>query len=275
MFKILKWSVVGLLVLTGGAWLVFGSHAGSYVHTAASEIRKGIHEQIGVEFELKRAESLIREVEPQLHRAKRQVAQAEVDLERTQEEIEDLEQKVAAGDRKLRQATASVGGDGGSGFALADLASRRAELRLERLFDSHRHNVELLETKRALAERQQRTVEASRARLDSMRVEKARLEDTIVALRTQKRNQDAMAATARSVELDATPLRKAREVLDDIKNRLAVNQKMIEADRRFDVDPVQEPDRNVRAEIQEWYRDGGDAASAGRGGSALETIEIR
>lgn len=267
MLKLLKLSAIGLVVAAGGAWLVFGSHTGSYLRTAANEVRAGIHEQVPVEFELKRVESLIQQIEPQLHDARREVAQAEVDLDRVEQDIERLTEEVERGDQKLRHVTASLSGEGEARYALASYQRNRAELQLERLFDAHRNNVALLEAKQKLVVRQQATVEAARNRLDAVRIEKARLEDMVVALRTQKRNLDAMAASARTIELDETPLGKAREALEEVKNRLDVAQKMIEDDLLMAAEPQQTSDRDILSEVQAWMAEG-------QGGEPQRLIEV-
>ncbi|MBK8977958.1 MAG: hypothetical protein IPM29_18785 [Planctomycetes bacterium] len=268
MLKMLKWSVIGLVVLAGGAWLVFGSHAGSYLHTAAREIRQGVHDQIPVEFELKRAEALIHEIEPQLHTARRELAQAEVDLARLQDDVEHLEGEVQRGEQQLRHVSATLRGNGEARYTLAGMERSRLQLQLERTFDTHQNNVALLEGKRALIERQQRAVEAARQRVEAVRIEKARLEDMVATLRTQKRNLDAMAASARTFEFDDSPLGQAREVLDDIKNRLDVAQKMLEDDLLFAGEPVGAPNRDILSEVDAFF---GSAAPGGR----TETVEIR
>lgn len=254
MLKLLKLSAIGLVVAAGASWLVFGSHTGSYLRTAAAEVRAGFHDQVPVEFELKRAESLIQQIEPQLREARRELAQSEVDLERVEQDIDRLTDEVTTGDDRLRNVTASLSGGGevGARYALASHQRNRAELQLERLFDSHRNNVALLQAKQKLVVRHQQTVDASRNRLDAIRVEKARLEDMVVALRMQKRNLDAMAASARTIELDDTPLSRAREALEEVKNKLDVHQKMVEDDLLFAAEPQQLSDRDIIAEVQTW-----------------------
>ena len=252
MLKFVKWTVIGTAAVVGAGYLFFGSHVGSYIGTATDQIRRGISDSIPIEFELKRAATLVREIEPQLHDAKREVAQAEVDLENVRDEVERLGHDVEIGEKKLRTVSAAMTGEQAA-YQLASYDRTRVELDLERTFDAYRNNVALLKGKRGLIERQERAVAAARARLDAVRNEKARLEDMIAALTTQKRLVDAQAASSASLEIDDSALGRAREVLEDIKNRLDVAQRMLE-DEVFAADLGEGlSNRDITAEIQAFF----------------------
>ena len=256
MFKFLKWIAIGTVAVGAGGYLLFGSHIGSYIGTAANQIRQGISDSIPIEFELKRAANLVREIEPQLFDAKREVAQAEVDLERARDEVERLERDVKSGELRLRTASAAMSGEGAS-YQLASYDRTRVQLGLERTFDSYKNNLALLKGKRGLIERQERAVAAARVRLDAVRTEKARLEDMIGALTTQKRLVDAQAASSRSLEIDDSALSRAREVLDEIKNRLDVAQRMLE-DEVFPGEGASAAlNRDIASEIEAFFAEDG------------------
>lgn len=267
MFKLLKWTAIGVVTLVGTGYLVFGTEAGSYLHAATNEIREGIKDQIPIEFQIKRAEACIQEIEPQLDKARREVAQAEVDLERLEGDVSRLEGDVERGERKLRHVSAALSGDGAS-YQLAGFQRNRVEFDLERTFEAHKNNVALLKGKRALIDRQQRAVEAHRAHLDGIRTEKARLEDMVVALKTQKRQLDALAATSRTIDLDDTPLSRARALLEEVENQLNVSQKMIEDEIFIRTESEVAPQRDIANEVQAWLEGGEQDVE-------VETIEIR
>ncbi len=253
MLKILKWAVLGTVVLLAGGFLLFGNHLGSYVGTAVHEARRGVSDAIPIEFELERARDLIEAIEPELHEARREVAQAEVDLQNVRNEVERLEVDVELGSRKLRNVSASLASAGGA-VQLTSLDRRRVEFDLERTFDAFRNQEALLSGKRALIERQERAVEAARQRLDAVRVEKTRLEDLVATLTTQKRQLDALAASSRTIELDDSALGRARDVLSDIQTRLDVTQRMLEDEVYVGVDPMTElSGRDILSEIEAHF----------------------
>ncbi len=255
--KIVKLAVVGSLVVGVSGYALFGTHIGSYLGTAASSFRDGVAESIPIDFELKRAQSLIREIEPQLHDARRELAQSEVDLQNVQEDVSRLQKDVGNGERKLRAVSASMSGDT-AGFRLASHDRSRVELDLERTFESYKNHVALLEGKQKLIARQEKAVAAARSQLDAVRAEKARLEEMVASLTTQKRQLDALAASSRTIELDDTALGRARDVLDQVKRRLDVAQRMLEDEVFAAPDAV--PSRDIISEIHRYF--GAESASA-------------
>ncbi len=272
MFKLIQWTAIGAVVVAAGGYLLFGSNVGSYIGTAASSIRQGISDSIPVEFELKRARNLIHEIDPQLHDAKRDLAQAEVDLERVQQEVDRLQGDVDKGEKKLRNVSSALSrNDGQTTIALAGWDRRRVEIDLQRTFENHKNNLALLEGKRALIERQTRAVAAARDHLDAVRAEKSRLEDMVAALTTQKRQLDALAASSRSFDLDDTALGRAREVLDEVKNRLDVAQRMME-DEVFVDPPDAQPHGDIAKEVQQWFQQNDHSAPAAPAAAAMVEV---
>jgi hypothetical protein len=233
MLKLIKWSLIGVAGLGATTYFLFGDHAGSYISTMANSVRDGVRGQIPVEFELKRAERLIAEIDPQINTCRRDVARAEVELEELSQQIEDLEHTTARDERKLktgREVLSSNQGEVVYQFAGQSYHRSRIEADLARTLEVHRNNVTILSSKRALRDRQTAAVEAARQRLDAVRTQKARLEDQIAALKIQKRQLDAMVATSRKFDLDDTALSKAKEVLARVKSELDITQRMIEDD---------------------------------------------
>ncbi|MCC6783481.1 MAG: hypothetical protein IT457_11630 [Planctomycetes bacterium] len=273
MFKLLKWAVIGTVAVGGAGYVLFGTHVGSYLGTAATSLREGVAESIPIDFELKRAQNLIREIEPQLHDARRELAQSEVDLQAVQEDVGRLEKEVGVGERKLRAVSASMTGTS-SGFQFASHERSRVEIDLERTFEAYKNHVALLDGKKKLIARQERAVAAARLRLDAVRAEKARLEEMVASLSTQKRQLDALAASSKTIELDDTALGRAREVLDSVKNRLDVAQRMLE-DEIFAAPEGTTASRDIVGEITRYFGEG-EGACAEQGCTAEPmTIEIR
>lgn len=273
--KMLKWAVIGTVAVGAAGFAMFGRQFTSYFGTAARSLRDGVAESIPLEFELKRARNLIREIDPQLHDARRELAQAEVDLEGAESDVVRLEKEVQHGERKLRAVSAAFDGSA----PVVQLASHdrtRVELDLERTFEVYKNNRALLEGKRGLIERQQRAVTAARMRLEAVRNEKTRLEEMVASLTTQKRQLDALAASSKTIELDDSALGRARDVLDQVKRRLDVAQRMLE-DEVFASPSESSPRRDIVGEIQRYF--GGEESEDGRAcaesASAPITVEIR
>lgn len=234
--KMFKWTLISAVILGAGGLFLFGSHAGSYLHTVSNSVRNSVKEAIPVEFEIRRAERLIQAIDPEINECKREVARAEVDLEHLIDQVNRLKKTVIRQERKLKdgvellQTTAKF-----SSYTLGKhtYSRRRVEIDLERTLDVFKNNKAILTSKQKLIERQTMAVTASRTKLESVRTRKATLENTIATLKVQKQHLDALAASHKRYDLDDSALAKATKVLDDVKKRLDVTQKMIEADIFF------------------------------------------
>ena len=255
--KTLKWMLLGSVVLGGAGFLVLGTAFPSYVGTMASSVRDRIAGQIPIELELKRAENLIRQIDPQIDTCKRDLARAEVDLEELQSSVVRLEKVTGAEEKKLKVGARLLsGGDDGQVQLAADFGSRRrVSADLERTKDSFVNNTAILKTKKTLIERQTRAVDAAKQRLDAVRAERVALEDQVQSLKTQQLQVEALAAHSQRFDLDSTALSQAKEVIATVKKRLDVAQRMLENDIAFHGDPVtiEVDERNVLKEIQELF----------------------
>jgi chromosome segregation ATPase len=221
-------------------------------------MRESVAGSIPVDIELKRAESLIRQIDPQIDTCKRDLARAEVELEELQTSVVHLEKVVDGEERKLRTGAKLLSGDGsGAQVQLAsDLGSRRrVSVDLQRTKDSYVNNVAILKTKRTLIERQSRAVDAAKQRLLAVRTEREALEDQCRALKTQQMQVAALSAHSQRFDLDSTALSQAKEVIATVKKRLDVAQRMLENDMVFQGEPdeIAIESRDVVKEIHELF----------------------
>ena len=257
MFKLIKWSVIGAITLGAAGFFVFGDHFGSYFSTISDSVRDSIRGSIPVYVEIKRAENLIRAIDPEIDDCRREVACAEVELDHLVREVARLKKTVAKQERKLKNGSSLLTDAEVSSFELngSSYSRRRVEIDLGRTFKVYKNNKAMLKSKTALIERQTMAVSASGAKLDSVRSRKAELETTVAELKVQKQHLDALAASSRRFDLDDSALSKATEVLAKVKKRLDVAQKMIEDDI-FWTDGIKAenvPHRNILKEISKHF----------------------
>ena len=277
--KTFKWMLLGGAALGGAGFLFLGTDFPGYVGTFASSMRESVAGSIPVDIELKRAEGLIRQIDPQIDTCKRDLARAEVELEELQTSVVHLEKVVDGEERKLKTGAKLLSGDGGgSQVQLAsDLGSRRrVSVDLQRTKDSYVNNVAILKTKRALIERQSRAVDAAKQRLLAVRTEREALEDQVRSLKTQQMQVAALSAQSQRFDLDSTALSQAKEVIAAVKKRLDVAQRMLENDIGFHGEPVFEvgEQRDVVKEIHELFAPSRDGAQSRDASCAVVEIEL-
>ena len=255
--KLIKWTAIGVVGVAGVGYFMFGEHLGSYAETMTNSVRDSVRGKIPIEFELKRAGRLIKEIEPEITECKRDVARAEVELEHLVEQVARLEKRVAKQENKLRSGCNLLGDATPASYEFSGrhYSRRRIELDLERTFEAFKNNKALLKGKKMLIERQSTAVEAARGKLDAVRAEKVRLDHTIATLKAQSRQVEALAASSQRFDLDDTALSKAKEVLAKVRMRLDVAQKMIEDDIYFTegIQPDMTPNRDIVKEISQHF----------------------
>lgn len=245
-------------VLGGTGLLLFGTNLGSYLGTMAASVKEGVEGQIPVDFEIKRAEKLIMQIDPQIENCKRDVARAEVELEELQTSVTSLEKSVGMEERRLKGGARLLDDEGEAQASLASdtLTRRRVERDLRRTLDSYKNNAAILKTKRALIERQTEAVDVAKQRLVAVRAEKENLVDQVRSLRTQQQWIETIGASQKRFDLDDSALSQAKEALSKVQKRLDIAQKMLENDMVFHIDePVAEaqPPRDVLKEIRETF----------------------
>jgi len=260
--KTLKWMLLTGVVLGGTGFLFLGTAFPSYLTTMFSSVRESVAGQIPVELEIKRAEGLIAQIDPQIDSCKRDLARAEVELEELHRSIGHLQERVGYEEKKLRNGLELLSGNTNTNGNLeVSLASefgsrRRVHVDLQRTKDSYVNNVAILKTKRSLVERQTRTVEAAKHKLISVRTEREALEDQVRSLKTQKQQIEAMTASSSRFDLDSTALSQAKEVIATVRKRLDVAQRMLENDLVWNGDDSTSysfEQRDVRQEIEELF----------------------
>ena len=258
MFKLIKWTLIGAVGLGATGYFLLGDNVVSYVSTMASSVKDSVRGEIPIEFELKRAERLIKNIGPQIDRCKLDVARAEVRLDGLVDDVEQLTRSVASAERKLKVGEVQL--TSSAGQAYYELASgrhsrERVELDLERTLERLKTNTTAMKSKQALIKRETRSVSAARSKLDAVRSEEVRLKDLIGQLKTQKAQIDAMKTSSKNFALDDSALGDAKRVLSEVKDRLDVAQKMLEDDLFFEGGPRDHgvARRDIAKEIRAYF----------------------
>ena len=282
--KAVKYVVLSGAAFAGIGFLLFGTSFGSYFGTVASSVHESVESAIPVEFEIKRAENLILQIDPQIEQCKRDVARAEVELEELQASVQGLQKTVGTEEKRLQTGARLLGGETNASFVLTGdaMTKRRVERDLQRTMDSYKNNQKILEAKRSLIARQSEAVEVAKQRLAAVRQEKEVLVDQVRSLRTQEHWIETMGASQKRFDLDDSALSQAKEALAKVQKRLDVAQKMLENDMVANdvADPlaVVEPGRDVLREIREHFaheaHSGATVASDAAQGCATIEAEV-
>jgi chromosome segregation ATPase len=245
----------GLVMLGVGTFLLTGTSLGSYARTAYAQTVGYFKGQIPLEFQLERAKQLVSELGPDIHRAARDIAIEEVRVARLQQEVslaqkdqQEQETTILALREQVRkgETTYTIGS---RTFSLADL-----ERDLSRRFRSFRRASENLADKKKVLDAREAKLTAARETYQELLESKKELESEIESLDSQQKILEAK-KVAKRIVIDEGRFQIAREALAEVKERLAVDQKLIETEG-FTVDPVpaeELPPANLTQEIDTYF----------------------
>ena len=89
--SLVKKSVLGAALGAGTLFLVFGTHAPSYVKTAFHKVRQNVKESVDPQFEIDRARQDIENLKPMFDQNKETLARAEVEAENLEREVSTMQ----------------------------------------------------------------------------------------------------------------------------------------------------------------------------------------
>ena len=227
----------GLVLLGVGSYLLFGTSVGSYVRTGYVQAVGYCKGQIPVHFKIERARQLVHELHPDIHKAARDIAVEEVRIVRLKDEIaraekdrDDQQVAILAIRDQLKKGLASYT-VGGRQYSQADM-----ERDLARRFKSYKRVAESLEQRSSLLQARESKLVSARDTYQGLMETKKELEAEIEALDAEQKSLEAR-KVAKRIVIDDGRFQHARKALDDIKEQLSVDQKLIETEG-YMVDPV-------------------------------------
>ncbi|HYC76777.1 MAG TPA: hypothetical protein VEI02_04025 [Planctomycetota bacterium] len=262
----LKKILIGSAATLGVAFLLVGGSVFDHVSSLFGSARESVQEALPVEYELQRAEDMVRKIGPEVEKAKRTVAEEQVAIDELEAEIARIERRAEGAEEKVKLQNAALK-TGERTYVLGARSVGRAQLESEmRLaFDGLRDDRKLAEAKRRLLEARVASLSAAVRKLETVRSEETGLRTTIENLRARLRHTQAMEAVAGRMTLDDGALAKAKEILARCRKRIDVAAKMLENETGAVGSPASGPEtRDVCAEVDRFFdeeRRGAEASS--------------
>jgi peptidoglycan hydrolase CwlO-like protein len=254
----LKKMLIGTAVLTGVALLVVGPAVFSHAKHALGAVRQSVEEAFPIEYELQRAERLVRDIGPEIDKARRAVAEEQVEISDLEREVLGLEKRINDGERKVKVKHAALK-TGEKSFTFAGRVYSRSQVEndLRLTFDEFRNSQLLIEGKKKLLEARTASLAAAIQKLENVRAQETTMVANIENLRARLRQTEALEAVSGRVVLDDGALAQAKEILGRCKKRIEVAAKMVENDTgtpsgTIPTDAV-EP-RDISAEVDRYFQ---------------------
>jgi chromosome segregation ATPase len=232
--SLVKKGVVGAALGAGALFLIFGTHAPSYVRTAFHKVRRNAHERIPVRFDIDRARDEIAKLDPAIRENMEVLAKVDVDAERLDREITatraNLEQEtkamLAARDN-LKKGEFRLAGHGRVRYTEAELKTD-----LARRLDHVKRINATLESKETTYKAKQKEVVALRQQLENTIAQKKTLTTKLDEIEAKLRMIEAT-QTKNEFDFDDSSLSRAKESVNDLEKRMEVLARQSEIEGRY------------------------------------------
>ncbi len=221
--KIVILSAVGLAstiaLASTGAW--------SYMRTGIRTASDTVRDNVPIDWEIKRARQMIQDLKPEIARNLQVVAREESGVQRLASEIKTKEEQLA----KSRGDIMRLKGDLESGsvrFVYAGRSYTEGQVKedLSNRFKQFQvHEETTAKLSQVLAARE-KNLDAARRKLDGMLAAKRELEVEVENLQARMTMVE-VAQTSSPVSIDDSHLSNTRQLLDDIRTRIDVAERMV------------------------------------------------
>jgi len=241
-------------LLVGGALVLFGTDAGSYVRTAMSRARHNVHDMVPVEFQIDRARKMIADLTPDIEENMRTIAVEEVEVERLHKEIAVANRGIERERTAILTMRHDLNKGGDLIYAGVRYTSAEVKADLAHRFERFKTAEETLKARQQMLTARERTLIAARQKVEGMLATKRDLEVKVDNLEARLKVLQAAQATT-PVTIDDSQLAKTRKLVDDLQKTLDVQERVLNQAGKFTSEiPVNgEPARNIDQQIDDYF----------------------
>lgn len=224
---------VGGTVLVGV--LAFGADFASYMRSSARSVRIAVHDNVPIEFQLRRAHDLLDQIGPEMHDNIRAIAEQEVAVATLKREIaEGQTLAVQERDRVKQLRDAIVANQ--TTYTFGDLCFTHEQLtqELSRQFTHLKEAQTALSAKRELLDAREKSLAAAEQALENAKAQRATLAAQIEGLEAQYQLVQAASATSDNpVQFDHSKVAQAKKAIEDVRRELAVSERVLAHEAHF------------------------------------------
>lgn len=256
--SMVKKGLIGAALGAGALYLVFGTHAPSYVRTAVHKVKQNAKDAVPLPFDIDRAREEIASLEPAIRDNIEKLARADVDVDRLEKEIASdrtnmegqktalltLNQSLKSGEYRL------------AGHTRVAYTAEEVKADLARRLDALRNAKGIIAAKESTLKSKQSEMVAFRKQLETMMAQKKSLSTKLDQIEARLHQIEATQAANDFQHLDDSALSRARETVSDLEKRLDVMERKAEMEARYvesGVPVIVDPTRDVVQEIDSEF----------------------
>lgn len=242
----------GVLLLVG---LLFGRDAASYVSTSCGWVKQTVKDSVPVEFEIERARTMIRELDPEIRQNLHVIAREEVEVTRLRDQLADAEKNLAKDRKEISRMKTDLD-QGGSVFVYAgrSYSQKQVETDLTRRFDRYKTREATADKLRQILKAREAGLLAANDKLKGMQGAKRQLEVEVENLKARL-EMVKVAETTGQFNFDDSRLARTREAIQEISARIDVAEKMAHTSVALpdQIKLDDEESRNISDEVARYF----------------------
>lgn len=254
----MKKLILGGALTAVGLTAVFGTAGASYIRTGWQAAGDSVRQNVPIEWEIKRARQMIEDLKPEIASNMQVVAREEVGVARLASEVNTKQQQIT----KAKQDIIRLKGDLESGsvrfvYAGRDYSKDQVRDDLANRFKQFQvHEKTASKLTQVLAARE-KNLDAARRKLDEMLSAKRQLEVEVENLQARL-TMVQVAQTANPVSIDDSHLSGTRQLLDEIRTRIDVAERMAASEGALEGSiPLDETaSEDLLTEIADYFGEG-------------------
>ncbi len=244
-------SAMGLAMVL---FFFFGRDAASYVGTSAGWLKRSVKNSVPVEFEIERARKMVQDLVPDIRKNMHVIAQEEVEVARLEKQIATSEKGLAKDRGDLVRLKNDLSSNPGSfHYAGHTYTENQVKTDLANRLERVKTNDATLASLREIHTARTQGLSAARQKLEGMLVAKRKLEADVENLEARLKMVE-VAQTTSEVNIDDSQLGRVKQLITDVRTRLAVAEKMVTAESQYHGEiPLDEPvAENILEQVTEY-----------------------
>ncbi len=255
-----------VIILGGGTLLVavllFGRSAVSYIRTSAGYVTESVRDAVPIEFQIKRARGMIKDLVPEVRKNMHVIAKEEVEVKRLEEQIAQAEARLEKEKGQLMRLKSDLA-DGNDVFKYAgrNYTAEQVKVDLANRFKRYQTGDATLASLQQIHAARISSLEAARQKLEGMLAAKRQMQVEVENLEARLQ-MIAAARTTSEYQFDDSRLGRLKELVAELQTRLDVADNLLSAESRFhDEIPLDAPTpENIVDQVTEYFSDDVPAA---------------
>ena len=252
----LKKSLIVGMALVLLMTLCFGRNAVSYLTTTVSKVKDTVKESVPIDFEIERARKMIADLTPEIRRNMHLIAKEEIQVEYLEKRAVKAEKPLATDRDDILRLKAAL--DNGKDYLVLAghrYSEKQVKVDLANRFNEYKTNDGTSLNLRKVLNARRNGLDAARQKLNGMLAARRQLEVDVENLEARLKMVE-VAQTTSEFNFDDSHLARTKELIRDIRTRIEVGEKLINAEQRFqDRIPLDGPvvDEDVTEEITKYF----------------------